>query len=252
MTMIACLPMYDRPELREANDALWYAIAKKLLEIGIDAPTVLTRGDDYPTLWQQPDLLLGMTCGKPYRTTLFHDAHLIGNFDYGLPDCSPGHYQSHIVARREDPRETLDEFVTASFAFNERNSESGFCCVDRLLGGADVFFAQMCQSGSHQSSLMMVADKSADCAAIDAVTWRYAMQSHSDLAATLKIVKSTAPVPGLPLITNKAEWVAPVRSSVKAAVSQDLAALGRLQIRGFVTIGHDKFMSLRQYDHDAG
>ena len=26
-TMIACLPMYDRPELRHATDALWNAIA---------------------------------------------------------------------------------------------------------------------------------------------------------------------------------------------------------------------------------
>jgi ABC-type phosphate/phosphonate transport system substrate-binding protein len=250
-TMIACLPMYDRPELRHATDALWNAIALHLREKGIDAPAKLTRSDDYPALWQRPDLLLGMACGKPYRTDLHRHAHLLGNFDYGLPGCSPGHYQSHVIARRTDPRQNLAEFTTATFAFNDPNSESGFCCIDRWLGGVGAFFDQICQSGSHQSSIMMVSDKRADCAAIDAVTWRYATQSHPDIVAGIKVIGSTEPVAGLPLITNQAELTVPIRSAIKAALMQDVAACKILQIRGVVFIEHETFMSLRPFDHDV-
>ena len=249
--MIACLPMYDRPELRHATDALWIAIARHLGEKGIDAPAKLTRTEDYPALWQRQDLLLGMACGKPYRTNLHRHARLVGNFDYGLPRCSPGHYQSHFIARRTDSRQSLAEFTTATFAFNDPNSESGFCCIDRWLGGVGAFFDQICQSGSHQSSIMMVSDKRADCAAIDAVTWRYATQSHPDIVAGIKVIGSTEPVAGLPLITNRADLVIPVRAAIEAAVEQASEACERLQIHGVVSIGHDTFMSLRQFDGDV-
>ncbi len=42
---IAALPMYDLPELEAANDALWAAIAERLVAQGLeDTPDRLTRG----------------------------------------------------------------------------------------------------------------------------------------------------------------------------------------------------------------
>ncbi len=42
--MIASLPMYDFKELRPAHDALWSAIADRLMAAGItNVPTRLTR-----------------------------------------------------------------------------------------------------------------------------------------------------------------------------------------------------------------
>ena len=81
--------------------------------------------------------------------------------------------------------------------------------------GVGAFFDQICQSGSHQSSIMMVSDKRADCAAIDAVTWRYATQSHPDIVAGIKVIGSTEPVAGLPLITNHAELTVPILCCVR-------------------------------------
>ena len=36
---VAGLPMYDWPEVRDEVDALWSAIARRLGEAGVDAPT---------------------------------------------------------------------------------------------------------------------------------------------------------------------------------------------------------------------
>ena len=60
--MIASLPMYDRPELLWATDALWEAIANRLNEFGIRAPSRLTRCINYEVLWENSDLIMSMTC----------------------------------------------------------------------------------------------------------------------------------------------------------------------------------------------
>ena len=56
---------------------------------------------------------------------------------------------------------------------------------------------------------------------------------------------------GLPLITNQAELTVPIRSAIKAALMQDVAACKILQIKGVVFIEHETFMSLRPFDHDV-
>ena len=111
--MIACFPMYDRPFLRPATDALWHAIAIACRARGIDAPAELSRHDDYVNLWAHPDLLVGMTCGKPYREGLCDTSVLIGNFDYGLAGCPPGYYNSHIITHIDSPRQALADFEGA-------------------------------------------------------------------------------------------------------------------------------------------
>jgi hypothetical protein len=41
--MIASLPMYDWPEVREATDAWWAGLARHLRDAGFEAPDRLTR-----------------------------------------------------------------------------------------------------------------------------------------------------------------------------------------------------------------
>ena len=244
--MIACLPMYDRDALRASTDALWDAIATECRARDIDAPLKLSRNDDYVNLWAHPDLLIGMTCGKPYRDGLYKTAGLIGTFDYALDGCPAGFYNSHIVARADSGYSQLSDLKGLRFAFNGRNSESGYSCIDRMVEGIDRFAGPAIISGAHQVSAEMVGDGRADFAAIDAATWRYIAAEDAALAAQIRIITSTPPVGGLPLITRRPELVPTLYAAVEAGLSKAPDAAAALQINGVLKVDHEIYMQLQE------
>ena len=240
--MIACLPMYDRPELLCATDALWASISNHLRNFGIKVPNRLTRSPNYEDFWESPDLIFGMTCGQPYRDRLHGRVFLIGTFDYALPNCPPGYYQSHIIVRKGDSREKISDLHGAKFAYNSVNSESGYCCVLRLHENLKSFCGDLIETGAHDYSIIKVFEGSADFAAIDAVTWRYFKRSNPEIASKIKIIQSTDPVPGLPLITYKKKFVPNITKAVELALIGSPEIKNALQIKEFVKIPPDHYI----------
>lgn len=199
--MIACLPMYDWPELRAETDAFWAGLAAGLRKAGFDAPEGLSRSGDLWSLWRSADLVLGQTCGLPYAARLRGDVALIGAPAYDLPGCPAGMYRSEIVVRANDPAERLEDCRGRRFAYNMRESQSGWAALDAVspLRG---FAGDLVKSGAHRASAIAVAEGRADFAALDAVSWRLAM-AHEPAARGLRVLASTPATPGLPLITAK-------------------------------------------------
>lgn len=238
--MIAALPMYDRPETAQANDRLWKAIRTRL---GF-GPDRLTRDRDLWDIWQAPDLLLAQTCGYPYRARLHDHVTLVGTPDYGLPDCPPGYYRSALVARRNDPRQTLDDFDGASFAYNEALSQSGWAAPATHMADHGLTFGPLIATGAHRASALAVVDGHADLAALDAVTWAM-IQRHDPFASKLRELDRTPPTPGLPLITARGTDPAPLFSATAAAIS-DLSPGDRatLLLRGLVAIPAAAYLAL--------
>ncbi len=129
--LVAALPMYDWPEIRDEVDARWASIRDRLRGRGVDAPERLTRrnGDlppvpggirdadgvviapdpatlppdelDLPTLWRYPTLLLAQTCRGPMETTaLGEHVVVVGEPDYSDVEGGAGAaYSSAIVMR---------------------------------------------------------------------------------------------------------------------------------------------------------
>ncbi len=227
--MIAALPMYDRPELCAKTDALWAAIRDALRARGIDAPDHLTRDRDLWEVWQSPDLILAQTCGLPYRARLHARVTLVATPDYGLPDCTPGHYRSVILAREAalpaHPR----------VALNDPLSQSGWAALHSWATARALSLGIVSITGSHAASARAVADGIADLAAIDAQTWRQLVR-FDGADPSLEIAR-TPPTPGLPLITALGRDPAPIR----AALSDAMAALpattaAALDLQGFTPI----------------
>ena len=76
----AALSMYDLPELHEANDALWAAIAARLRARNIlDVPDQLTRDMPPEVLWIDPELILAQTCGLPLATGLERQVQVVAS-----------------------------------------------------------------------------------------------------------------------------------------------------------------------------
>lgn len=238
--MIAWLGMYDLPALRPMTDRFWAAIRARLPE----APEQLLRVTDPWTLWQSPDLLLAQTCGMPFRTALHEHVQLIGTPDHRLEGCPAGHYRSVLVVRADDTRQTSADFDGARFAYNEPLSQSGWAGPMTHLGRLGIGFGAVLRTGAHLASARAVADKTADMAGIDAVTWAL-IRAHDPVAGDLRVIDRTDPTPALPYITAAGRDPAPIRAALAQAID-DLAPEDRaaLHLHGLVQVPPQAYLAV--------
>ncbi len=240
---LASLQMYARPETQAAHDRLWQAIRR---EYGAGDPE-LTKLDPIESAWDHPDLLLSQTCGMPYRHHLKDRVVLVGTPDYGVEGCGPGFYRSCILARRDDPRQSLAAFRGAALAVNSTMSQSGWAAIENHLaetGAGFDFCTGATITGSHLASARAVAEGRADLAALDAVTWRL-IQRYERWSDDLITIEMTAPTPGLPLITRPGIDPAPLFAAVQAAIGK-LAQKDRktLSLKGLIAIPASAYLAV--------
>lgn len=237
--MIADLPMYDWPGVRAGNNAFWAEVARRLGEAGIEAPGVLARNPDVDAAWNDPDLLLGQTCGMPFISGDCGEARIVARPDYGLPGARGGFYRSAILVRAEDAGGDIGgeasggaQAVLAQqgrcVAVNEWRSFSGHVTLRAYLAGlrggaSDPFFGAAAISGAHVESARMVARGEADVAALDGVGWVLLRVHEPETAARLVALDMTALAPALPFIT--APRFDAVRADLVAALDGAAAAL---------------------------
>jgi len=223
-----------------ANDALWSGM-RAALGYG---PASLSRGGDLWAEWQSPDLLFSQTCGYPYRAHLHRHVQILGTPDHGLPGCPPGHYNSVLIARRDDARTKLEDFAAARFAFNEPLSQSGWAAPQTFAATRGFAFTNPIQTGGHNVSARAVAEGHADIAAIDALTWKL-IQRHDACAAALKEITRTEPTPTLPYITAKGRDAATLTQALTHAIAQ-LAPQHRdaLMLRNLVQIPASAYLAI--------
>lgn len=240
--MIASLAMYNRRELTAAHANFWALIWEELLRFGIDAPRALSQNSEEFSVWQHPELVLSQTCGMPYRLWLHEKVNLVGTLDYAVTGCPEGFYRSAIIVRADDPRDDIGVYLEDTFAYNQHFSQSGFAAMYNYLGNTHGWFKQRLQTGQHLLSARAVAEGEADIAALDAITWRLAIQ-HETFTKRLRVLNWTEPTPALPLITAKRHDPAIVFKAVSRAIPrlsrQDTEALG---IRGIVLIPKENYL----------
>lgn len=243
--MIASLGMYDRPEIKAANDRLWSLIAANLKKTGIDAPGHLTRGERaYWDTWLSPDLLLSQTCGLPFRAKLHDKVALVGTPDYAEEGCPPGYYASVIVVHETQASLSHSQIASGTLAFNDPMSQSGWAAVQSFLAQTGTQPRSLLQTGSHAASANAVLEGRADFAAIDAITWRL-LSKHEPSLIDLRVIARTEPTPGLPLITAQGQNADLIFDAVDTAIGE-LAAEDRaeLMLRGLVRIPADAYLAL--------
>ena len=223
--LIAALPMYDFPDVADANDALWAAIAKRLLENGIEAPRMLARVGDIEAQWRDPNLIFGQTCGYPYVAELRETVALIATPHYVFPGCEGPYHRSLLIRRCADPRRELASFRGARAAINGWTSNSGMnlfrATIAPLAGGAP-FFSAIVVTGSHAASMGALAEGRADIAAIDCVSFGLVARAEPDLVARLAVAAESPPSPGLPFVAS-GRLAAATLDAVRAALFDVLA-----------------------------
>lgn len=221
---IAALPMYDWPELFSAHDVYWSTLAESLRAFGFPAPPELTRTMPEELLWCDEQLLLSQTCGLPLVRDLSPCVQVVGTPAYDIA-CGAGSYFSVIVVRQDSTADKLEDLYGMRLAYNCRNSQSGYAALAYLLRGraqSGRFFSESRCTGSHRASIRDVASGKSDLAAIDAVSWKLALR-HEGAAHALRVLATTTPTPGLPMICAKRpDWSS---DRIHMAVVEAMAAL---------------------------
>ena len=249
--------MYDWPEIQSATDAIWSCIAERLRAIGIAAPDRLERSRPRAELWTDPALVLSQTCAWPFVTRLRERVALVGTPIYDVEGCAGPLYSSFLIARADEPGDSLAAFRGARFAVNGRDSLSGYIALRHAmsaenLGAAEVVWVE---TGSHRASIRAVAEGSAEIAAIDAVCWALAGRHEGNAAERLRIVNRTPLRPGLPLITSgsrSAEEVTAIRDAVATALASpaSLPARQALFLAGIEQLEESEYAALAVLDPD--
>jgi ABC-type phosphate/phosphonate transport system substrate-binding protein len=195
--MLATLPMYDFPEVREATDAFWNAIAK---EYGVSGS--LTRDADWTAAWHNPGLLFSQTCGYPFTHEFKGILNYVATPHYNADGCDGANYCSVIFARALKPLAALRGSVAA---FNNRDSMSGMLALQLMFSPLAVegrFFRSAVETGGHVASLQAVQSAKADVCATDCVTVAYLKRYRPAALEGLVEVARSPSVPGLPFITR--------------------------------------------------
>ena len=231
---LASLPMYDWPEIWDETKLLWSAIVTRFSEAGINAPKELSRDCEGVAHWLDPDLVFSQTCGYPFATQLMGKVDLLGSPVYAVEGCYGSNYSSAIVVRSDDAVAGLEETIGHRFAFNGKNSLSGFRCLSPLTGDPLKIFSSLVESGGHRTSAQMVANGEAEIASLDAVCWHLLQKVEPETANQLRVLKWGPLFPALPLVTRKnrdAGELATMREALKSAIADVRDNLPTLKLR---------------------
>lgn len=218
------LLMYVAPLRVQQAQEQWLS---RVLEI-LGVQRLDAQDPELKTLWLSPHLLLTQTCGYPLMTELQGKVQVVGRPVYQLPHSDGGNHCSLLVAREDDPRQSLVEFRGSRGLLNSRDSNSGMNLFRHALAPLqqnEAFFADVTLTGGHRNSLAAIKAGDGDLAAIDSVTFDYLARDASEEVAGVKVIARTAEGPCLPYITRLGADADAIRAAMNQALRErpDLA-----------------------------
>ena len=261
---VVTLGMYDPPYLNEAQDVLWAALRRALVDQGIERalgplPQSLDRQRAIGDALADPRLALGHTCGYPLRKLYAGRLKPLATPIYASPWMEGAWHRSAIVVRADEPATGLAGMRGRVAAINGRDSNTGmnlFRAAVAPLAGGQPFFSRVVETGGHLLSLQAVSEGRADIAAIDGVTFTLAARHAPERVAGVKVIDVTPATPGLPLVVRKDvtdEVVAALRRGLDALLADASAAPAReaFGLIGFEPIAEEAYDRVLELEREA-
>ncbi|MCI0431348.1 MAG: PhnD/SsuA/transferrin family substrate-binding protein [Rhodospirillales bacterium] len=259
MSRIAALQMYDLPEVAEATDAFWAALAGRLRRAGVEGvPDRLDHGSDPRAIWGSPRLLFSQTCGYPLTHEFDGRLALVATPCYAALGCAGPNYRSHFIVRADDRRASIGEFAGAVAAVNSEHSHSGFNILRWRVAreGRSPFFSRVERTGGHAPSIAAVRSGRADLASIDCVTFALLERHRPDSVAGVRVLEESPPSPGLPYVTA-AGATERERVSLREALAETMAdaALAEVReallLRGVEQLPPERYEAIRDFAREG-
>jgi len=183
---------------------------------------------------------LAFVCSGPYAA---------GKNRYGfIPVAAPlvrgGHlYRSYLIVHRDSAHRRLEDLAGKVFAFTDPDSLTGRLApshwVAELGQTPEAFFSQVIYTFSHDNSILAVARRVVDGAAVDSLVWEFLQHRDPRLTAQTRVIKQSEPFGIPPLVASTgvpADTLEAVRRELFSMHEQEAGReiLDQLMIERFV------------------
>jgi ABC-type phosphate/phosphonate transport system substrate-binding protein len=183
-------PVYDLPQLRDANEALLGAFKALLRDEGVETESI--------TITQ--------ICGYPLQTVYRGQFTLLGVPCYGLAGCSGAAHRSFIVVSSASTTTRAEDLRGRNFAVNSMDSNTGMNLPRHFFAPfahGKPFFNRIIMTGSHRASMNAVISGQADAAAVDCVTFGLHAAYEPGALDGLRVLAQTSASPSIPFVTSR-------------------------------------------------
>lgn len=164
-------------------------------------------------------------------------------------------YFSYIIVPGKSQVKGLDDLKGKSFAFSDPLSNTGKLVPEYLLArkgeSPETFFSKTVFSGSHDKSIIAVADGLIDGAAVDSLIWEYLNKIKPELTGKTRILLKSEPYAIPPVVVHPSLDPAlkeKLRTILLSAHTQPKAKalLDKMMIEQFVPISDSAYDSIRE------
>jgi phosphonate transport system substrate-binding protein len=228
-------------------------------EIGLQL-TLLQK----PTYAEVNDLIRGQRVDLAFVCSL---AYVKGKRDFDMellvaPQINgQTSYYSYLIVPKESTATSLKDLEGVSFAFTDPLSNSGHLAPTyqlSLLNTAPAsFFGKYVFTYSHDSSIIAVANKLVDAAAVDSLVYEHMVANDAYLASKTKAIARWGPY-GIPPVVTKPELNSQLKQQLSLfflnlhASSKGDKLLNGLGIDRFVIVDDDIYDSIRVMEAKLG
>lgn len=211
-----------------------------------------------PTYAEVNDLIRGGRIDIAFVCSL---AYVKGNEDFGMELLVAPQmygqtvYYSYLIVPQDSLSTSLKDLRGGNFAFTDPLSNTGHLAPTyqlHLMGETPVtFFNRHFYTYSHDNSIIVVADKQVDGAAVDSLVLDNLLISDTELGSKLKIIDRWGPYGIPPVVVNPA-LAAPFKQQLMDVFldvhnsDQGKEILRKLTIDKFVIVPDDIYTSIRE------
>ena len=244
----------------ERQQSCWKQLFTRFCELSAVADESVTLEFNHdPAYLLGPGLWFGHTCGYPLMTRLkdYVSPFCVPLFD--LPGTDGRLYSSRFIVAADSDIDCIEASRGRVAVMNNLDSNSGmnvFRHAVAEVSGSEKFFASVVTSGGHLHSLEMVANGTADIAAIDCVSYQLIADWRPELCADIRIISDSVKTCGLPLVMTHADIADTDTETMIERLNQALALCDdvvrdTLHLSGFAAVQLDDYLNIVEIEQYA-
>jgi ABC-type phosphate/phosphonate transport system substrate-binding protein len=235
---IACGMYAFTDELRIAWQKLFDCHSSEFESFAVHRNLIFESGKE---ILRDPLLFMGHTCGYPLMHGLQDDLTPVCVPMFDVPGSEGKYYASQFIVSIDGDIESLSDCYQRVAAINDTESNSGMNLLRHAiapLSQGKSYFSTVLETGSHIQSFFDVAERRADIAAIDCVSYQLIVDSWPDMAARVRSIGFSEKTCGLPFVMPKSLLNVIDKKDITTGLNKSVSNLAeqyrhRLHLRGF-------------------